>query len=302
MILETALFNYESGGFNKTSRRHEFGKLAAAFAHLTTPPAVIVQCEGRSYADLGGEGLHGAAAALSETLGVRYVGLLGHLDRGPIAPAVFYNPETLTVQSWVGHGAEGVFDDWRNIGWFTVNATGTRLGVIAQHWDSTCGDRRLFEAKQVGRYGLHPDPVLVYGDLNTSASGPHLPQRNWHDAEPKCRHHEGIDVGDDVIADTRALDYLIGAHDEHCGERHDDMGFHAVCEQAHATGTPPELAYAPTVNRDVVPNGAVIKDWLLANDALAPRYVPGTYRVHLPPDDPQQHSSDHNLVTAAFDV
>jgi hypothetical protein len=205
------------GGFNKTSRRHEFGKLAAAFAHLTTAPQVIVQCEGRSYAHLGGEGLHGAAAALSKTLGVRYVGLLGHLDRGPIAPAVFYNPETLTVRSWVGHGAKGVFDDWRNIGWFTVNATGTRLGVIAQHWDSTCGDRRLFEVKQVGRFGLHPDPVLLYGDLNTSASGPHLPQRNWADAEPKCRHHEGIDVGDDVIADTRALDYLIGVHDEDCG-------------------------------------------------------------------------------------
>jgi hypothetical protein len=89
MVLETALFNYESGGFNKTSRQHEFGKLSAAFAHLTTAPAAIVQCEGRSYADLGGEGLHGAAAALSETLGTRYVGLLGHLDRGPITPAVF---------------------------------------------------------------------------------------------------------------------------------------------------------------------------------------------------------------------
>jgi hypothetical protein len=267
MIVATALFNYESGGFDKTSRRHEFGKLSAAVSHLTTAPAVVVQCEGRSYADLGGEGLHGAAAALSEALGVRYVGLLGHLDRGPIAPAVFYDPDTLTVRSWVGHGSHGVFDDWRNVGWFTVNATGGRLGVIAQHWDSTCGDRRLFEAKQVGRFGSCPDPVLLYGDLNASASGPLLPQRRWLDAEPKFRHHEGVVVGGQVVADTRAVDYLIGAYDEHCGQRRDGMGFHAVCEQAHATGTPPELAYAPTVNRDVDPNGPVIKDWLLANTA-----------------------------------
>lgn len=301
MILATALFNYESGGFDKASRRHEFGKLSAAFAHLTTAPAVVVQCEGRSYADLGGEGLHGAAAALSETLGVHYVGLLGHLDRGPIAPAVFYNPAVLTVRSWVGHGSHGVFDDWRNVGWFTVNATGGRLGIVAQHWDSTCGDRRLFEAKQVGQFGLHPDPVLLYGDLNASASGPLLPQRNWADADPKFRHHEGIAVDGEVIADTRAVDYLIGAYHDTCGERHDGMGFDAVCEQAFATGTPAAQAYAPTVNRDLH-NGAVVKDWLLTNAALTSRFVPGTYRVHLPPDDPQQRSSDHNLVTASFDL
>jgi hypothetical protein len=301
MILEVGLFNYESGGFDKTSRRHEFGKLGAAFAHLTSAPDVIVQCEGRSYANLGGEGLHGAAAALSATLGVRYVGLLGHLDRGPIAPAVFYNPHTLTVQSWVGHGTQDVFDDWRNVGWFTVNTTGGRLGVIAQHWDSTCGDRRLFEAKQVGRFGAHPDPVLLCGDLNTSASGPHLPQRDWPEVDPKVRHHEGIDIGEDVIADTRALDYLIGTYDDISGERHDDMGYRAVCERAHATGTPAELAYAPTVNRDGH-NGAIIKDWILANTLLAARYVPGTYHVHPPADDPEQRSSDHNLVTASFDL
>jgi hypothetical protein len=301
VILATALFNYESGGFNKDSRRHEFGKLSAAFAHLTTAPALIVQCEGRSYAELGGEGLYGAAAALSETLGVRYVGLLGHLDRGPIAPAVFYDPETLTVRSWVGHDSHGVFDDWRNVGWFTVNATGGRLGVVAQHWDPTCGDRRLFEAKQVGRFGPHPDPVLLCGDLNASASGPLLPQRRWPAAAPMRRHHEGIVVGDEVVADTRALDYLIGAYHEDCGERHDGMGFDAVCEQAHTTGTPPEQAYAPTVNRDI-DQGAVIKDWLLTNAALTPAYIPGTYRVHLPPDDPKERSSDHNLVTASFDL
>ena len=52
MTLETALFNYESGGFDKTSRRHEFGKLAAAFAHLTTA-GLLTQIHGRDGEHLG---------------------------------------------------------------------------------------------------------------------------------------------------------------------------------------------------------------------------------------------------------
>jgi hypothetical protein len=127
----TALFACEASGFNKTSRRHASCKLRA-FAQLTTAPAVVVQSEGRSYADIHGEGLRGDAAALTESLVIRHVALLRHLDRGLITPEVFYAPYTRTVRSRVGQGSDGVFDDWRNVGRFpSVSSPSSRLHFAA---------------------------------------------------------------------------------------------------------------------------------------------------------------------------
>jgi hypothetical protein len=77
-------------------------------------------------------------------------------------------------------------------------------------------------------------------------------------------------------------------------------GYHAIAEFAWQVGS--ATALLPTVNNNIDSGSAIIKDWLLANPAMAPHIDPHSYRVHIPSCDPADWPSDHRLVTAAFDL
>jgi hypothetical protein len=103
------------------------------------------------------------------------------------------------------------------------------------------------------------------------------------------------------VADTDAVDHLIGRWDTDRDGRVDGCGYHAVAEIArHAD---PQIELLPTVNDNIDSGGAVIKVWLVVNDAMAPHVDPSSYRVHIPPGSNRRDwPSDHRLVTAAFDL
>ncbi|MFV2008253.1 MULTISPECIES: hypothetical protein [unclassified Micromonospora] len=99
------------------------------------------------------------------------------------------------------------------------------------------------------------------------------------------------------MPDTRAVDHLIGDWDATTRQRTNGCGLHSVAEMAWRAD--PTQPIAPTVNPGIDPGGGLLIDWLLANDAMTPHVLPGTYRVHLP-DPGQPPPSDHRLVTCSL--
>jgi hypothetical protein len=142
-------------------------------------------------------------------------------------------------------------------------------------------------------------PVVSGGDLNGTASGKHLPQRDWMAADFNARSHKGIERDGVWEPDTRALDYLIGQWDDTTGERADGCGFHAVAEMAWRLD--PSQPILPTVNDNVDAGGGLLIDWLLVNDAMKRHVIADSYRVHIP-DERLPPRSDHRLVTAAIEL
>jgi hypothetical protein len=274
------------------------------------PPALVLFCEAKRYRDNGNTGLWEAAEALADELGRPYVGVLGWLDRGPMPPAMFWDPTVLTMRHWCTPDDPATHDDQRNAARFAIRHSGperrTRTEFLAfvQHWDYRSGAIRRQEAERIGRYGKQTLPVIGGGDLNATASGPHLPQRDWMAADYADRSQKGIPnpnrtgADDEWVPDTAAVDHLIGRWDPARQRRADGCGFHAVAELAWHDN--PRMPLLPTVNDGIDAGGGLLIDWLLVNDAMLPHLVPGTHRVHVPNGSP--YPSDHRLVTAAIDL
>lgn len=149
------------------------------------------------------------------------------------------------------------------------------------------------------RYGDHELPVIGGGDLNSTASGPHLPQRDWMAAEYPARSHKGVEVNGVWGPDTAAVDHLIGRWDPATERRVDGCGFHAAAEVAWEED--PGKLILPTVNEGIDAGGGLLIDWLLVNRRMLPYLIPESYRVHTPKAG-FPLPSDHRLVTATVDL
>jgi len=304
--IPVALFNYQNGGLQPASG-YDFGPLQHAFAGVDEAPALILFCEAKNYRANAGEAKYAAAEALSDALGVPYAVELGSMQRGPLPPAIFYNPNILILRRWWNQDDPGVYDDQRNVARFAIRGSGhvaeerKEFLAFVHHFEPLSGDARLEEARRVSRYGgAQPLPVIGGGDLNSTASGRHMPQRDWMAAEFGARTHKGMRLPDGTWGpDTRALDYLIGTWNQATQERSDGCGLHAVAEMAWRLDRSQPIV--PTVNDNVDAGGGLLIDWLLVNDAMAPYVIPDSYQVHVP-DDGLAHPSDHRLVTATFEL
>ena len=110
------------------------------------------------------------------------------------------------------------------------------------------------------------------------------------------------------MADTRALDILVGAHDgalvddEHrVITRTNGAGFQALAERAFAKGMSMDQAFRPTTNTGVDSGGQLIIDWWLGNTALMELFDPKSYEVHVPAGTcPSTWFLDHRLMSARF--
>lgn len=306
MQLPIALFNYQNGG-RSPDGSYDFQPLQRAFATMQEPPALILFCEAKNYRVPAGEPKYAAAEALSDVLGVPYVAELGSMARGPMPPAIFYNPNQLVLRRWWNHDDPDAYDDQRNVARFAIRGSAlerrgrTEFLAFVHHFDPLSGDLRLEEARRLSRYGAtQPLPVIGGADFNATASGGHLPQRDWMAAPYHHRTHKGVRRPDGTWGpDTRALDHLIGEWDEHTRRRIDGCGFQAIAEMAwHADPSQPIL---PTVNDDVDQGGGLLIDWLVCNQAMAKHVEADTYQVHTP-DPGQPPPSDHRLVTVTLDL
>ncbi|MBO4164301.1 hypothetical protein [Micromonospora antibiotica] len=297
--VSVALFNFENGGLR--DGQHDLHPLVDAFHDVTTPPALILLCEAKEWQTHGNQPLLHAAELLADRFATPYVGVLGHDPRGPMPPAILYDPTLLSLRTWYDPDDRYAFDDKRNVARFALRTSSERhdsrtefLAFIA-HWDVHCGIRRRQQAALLDRYGATHLPAVGGGDLNATASGPHLPQRDWTVANYRARRQKGQRMPDGTwVADTEAVDHLIGHWDPHTRTRTDGCGFHSIAELAWQRD--PATPLLPTVNGGDDVGGGLLIDWLLVNRAMLAHVVPDTYRVHVPLGQP--YPSDHRLVTA----
>jgi hypothetical protein len=307
------LFNLEAGGW--TDGHFDFEPLKAELAEGPRTPALVKICEGKYWAERGGKGLLLAAKPISDQFGVPYIGLLGYLERGPIPPAIFYNPLVLThVPPWHGHGSHHEFQDQRNIAHFHVNGVpgpnGDDLEIIAgvDHWEPLHGPTRELAARRWGRHGRNAKlPVVLSADANCTPSGPHFPQRDWDYAAERDwtnASHKGYQQDGTWAPDTAPMDYLIGRW--HDGRRVGGAGLALLAERAWQAHVGQPAALRPgllssdgrilaTVNDKVDAGGGLHIDAVLANDLMMPHFDPASLHIHVPP--PGVRRSDHRMLT-----
>lgn len=309
-VVRIACLNYEDGGLRNGV--YDFEPLAAAFEPLrSSPPDVIAICEGKEWGHNGGAGMRGACAALDRVFGIPYFGEPGWHWRGAYGPAVLWNPTTMTMDRWTGadHESNPVHD--RNIARMRIrNEPEKRLNVLLRHYSFDSETERIMEAERDTSYARDDVPTLLTGDLNSTASGPLVPQRDWSRVPPwKLSHKSRRDSQGQSVNDTSALDILIGRYVGQSGnggrriQREHGAGFIAVPELAYTAGASAEEAFRGTdIPRDSETVSMLI-DWLLANRPLADRFVSGSYHVFPPPqDNPCGWWTNHCLLAAEFDL
>jgi len=111
---------------------------------------------------------------LSDELGVPYAVELGAMKRGPMPPAIFYNPNILILRRWWNQDDPGAHDDQRNVAKFAIRDSGriaeerTEFLAFVHHFEPLSGDIRLEEARRASRYGgAQPLPVIGGGGTRT---------------------------------------------------------------------------------------------------------------------------------------
>jgi hypothetical protein len=286
-----SLFNFQAGGWTEGAG-FDFAGLLAAFGADPVPDLIVLN-EAKYWDDRGEMPFLAALEGLAIVTGRPYV---GKLCAGPLGSAVVYDPRLLRLR----RGEDLSFPDKRGRFEFTIlptateasTAAGRRFVVRAEHWVYWSGGPRLERARLLAQFGKDPIPTLIAGDLNSTASGPHLPQIRWDSVPLGVRDYKGLQYPNGLWGpDTRAVDRLIGAWDERLARRGVGAGFHHVAElDCHAPNPLPA-----TTNES---GSGLHIDHLLINDAwLQPGggVVPGSYQVHIPAGKP--FPSDHRRVS-----
>lgn len=286
--LNVSVFNFENGGL-RPDGSYDFSGLRVAFLDDPAPDLLLLN-EAKFWRARGRTPF---LRAVNDLAALHRRPYCGELFGGELGTAVLYDPTILMLDAT----EEPHFEDKRNLARFALRADPlVKLFVFVEHWSYHSAEERFARARLLSRYGTGPTPVLLGGDLNTTASGPHLPGIDWNRAPVATRDYKARQCPDGTwVADTQALDRLVGAWDPTVGGRVDGAGFHLAAELDPQAPTP----LPPTVNGA---RGLHI-DYLLLNDALATAggVVPGTYQVHIPPGtDPAAWPSDHRRVSCTL--
>lgn len=297
-------FNFAAGGLVDgiwgKRRDYDFTRLQDAMSDGAWPD-ILVLCEGAWYRHNGGAGVFGAATAMREAGGRAYMPLPGTLtgDRGPLAPIVFVDLQTVIVHHWYSGIEPDRMRPRTNL--LVASRAGSReqWRLIAAHWDVNDPAARMRDARNLRPYARPETPAIVVGDFNSHPSGPHWTVGNFEEAPAwrrysKARWPPQRSEADLLVdeCDTDALDFLLGRWSPELGSRRDGVGFHCVAELVGDT--------TPTVNPGGWGTfGPMVLDRFLVNQSWVPAVR--DYQVHVP-RDPANPPSDHRRITVDLDI
>lgn len=287
--LDLALINLKDG-LNRGADLHRLPQLFASYQPVGPRPALVMVNEAKWWHD-SGRAEHRAAWLLSQMFGAPYGIRIGKIERSDDPPAVLYDTTRLRLLSWADPRSQPHV--WgRNTAEFAWATGPDRVALRVQlaHLDYASGTRRLAEAETLAAQITQTVPLIVAGDMNSTASGPHLPARDFSQIPAEKRRQKGRLVNGAWMADTRALDVLIGAWDPATGTRVHGAGLSSLAEEDWHQRARPDALPEPTTNT----SQPLLIDWILRNSRL--ELLPRTYRVH-PPG--KAAVSDHRLITAA---
>ncbi|MCI2422887.1 endonuclease/exonuclease/phosphatase family protein [Saccharopolyspora sp. K220] len=302
MELRVAEFNLDCGGLRGglDGARGDYDFSGLVDAMHDDWPDILVLCEGAFYSHNGGAGAFGAAAAMREAGGRAYTPLPGTLTggRGPLAPVVYVDPQTVTVRHWYSGHEPDHFTARSNLLVFTLPGSTQRRYLIAVHFDVRSHIARIHDAETLRPWANPATPCLIAGDFNSHPSGPHWRVTNF-DQTPSWRHMSKTRFPPEIdtdgtarpVCDTEPLDRLLGVWHEPTGRRVGGAGFLDVAELVGD--------YTPTVNPSPAAFGPMTLDRFLVNDALTDAVT--DYRVRLPAD-PQRPPSSHRRISLTLDL
>jgi len=288
------LFNIRNGCLNEG--HYNFDTAVDLISEEPEYCDLMVFCEAKEFAWRGGAGRHGFTNALKAATGRPLAGELGSFGRGEFGPIVVYDPNVVDICVFQGYGAPFIARDKRN--WCTarIRESGAHCGILPQHWAYQDGDLRLAEAKETAWVGGLSFPALILGDFNSIASGgseePHCDFALMRDHERynKAQWTPDSKPGRPIVADTRALDFLLGHWQSECSSRIDGRGLHDLAEIAHYTYGE-RGALVSTVNDGIDLGGGLRIDRALINTPGRSTLVRGSFLVRSTPPP-----FDHKIV------
>ncbi|GAA0956058.1 hypothetical protein GCM10009558_073970 [Virgisporangium aurantiacum] len=280
--LKISLFNFRNGGLRPNSG-YDFRPLTETYAPAPAPD-LIALCEAKFWFARGRTPFLTAVQTLSAATGRTYV---GELFSGALATALVYDPNVFDLEA----GEEVDFADKQNLARLRHRNDDSPLQILVEHWPFWDGHARVARAKLLATYGPSNIPTIIAGDLNSTASGPHLPTADWPRLPATVRDHKAQqDPDGSWHPDTRAVDRLIGRWNTTTGNRIDGAAFHHVAELDPDAPNP----LPPTVNAG---GSGLHIDYILINDACQHAWpvMPGSYNIHIP-DPARPMPSDHRRV------
>jgi hypothetical protein len=291
MEIPFALVNLKDGLENGLAL-HQLRPIFEAYRPTGTRPSLLAINEARWRLPRS-RPTREAVHELEQLFGARYEIEIGELDRSDNPPALVW--DTGVWQLMEASVAATDHHRWGRNTWTLVarEDPNKAVRVHVPHLDYASGTRRLMEAEILASQVGGHIPTVVAGDLNSTASGPHLPHRDYTDVPRHKRFQKGMRLpSGEWVDDTRALDVLIVPWDTRSGARRhqDGCGLYAIAETDWEQRRRPDELLAPTTHT----HQSLLIDWILATEHIG--LLPGTYRVW--PGDPAR--TDHKLVTATL--
>lgn len=282
-------WNMKNGGWNTTTRQHNFTGLVDTIAQYPAPD-ILMLTEATMFTAFHNGPLEEAVTLLSALLPgtARYLPFMSQtmtrrnqpclmVNSAVVTPIRFYKPPLLQTNE------ESVRQGFWNF--LEADLKGRPVWLQALHWDGSQGPC-FFDMQSSLTGQMANKPCIIAGDFNATSSAPgEVLHDDWGArciaaGTPWKRRQKGHKVGGTYHVYTDPIDELHTDGFWDCGEAAGD--------------------FTVTVN-DWVDNGSGLRiDRIIASNPLGADLVDGSYHVFVP--EPTQEYSDHRYVVATLDI
>lgn len=294
LTLRVATFNLKGGGYDRRTRHHDHGKLRTMLSSLDEPPHILFSSECTFYDSptFFSEPQFEAEETLNSLWGFRTD------SEGREFPAVQYTSRISKVHGSIN--VPGLFYDRRvvrPVRWYDetqrrslansllAEINGHPIMLKSLHWNGSEGPA-LFDQQSCRDGQMAQHAAIIAGDFNATSSHPKesIPEdweeRCYRDNATQKVSQKGHRTPDGWRVYTGAIDAFLDHGWWDAGAEADD--------------------FTVTVNPWGDGGSGLRIDRIMVSNRTPAKLVPGSYRVHVPPDGTEV--SDHRMVSCSFEI